>query len=936
MKASITKNASQLNTAVLLIFLLVGSLIASTINSNSIFRYEDENTSRLILPDSIPLDTTEEAYISGDTIDILSDGGDSIFVLYTDTTASGDTIPDSMALRTFDVTKDIAINLQGYTEQVNGGLFGFTLEGAFLNGHIPEDDPDNPDAWTWLSNLQPRTLRFPGGANGKFMHLRPYIDRDADGTLDPVFGYGYDLDEIIRYYDITNETDDPDDIIDNIQADEPAYLSSIKTDLTSDGDCDYCHEWMDAVKYQKDLEGYYGKWATQDEIPFPVTDPRHEYINQFIDLVNEIETAHGYKIDVILDLNILSESAAQCKAIVKYMRDHTKNGVTDVNVVGVEIGNECYLNWGADLMGFDVFGDYWNYINGGNSALTADERNYIFGDLPVKTSHNYINQFKGDIDFNCKVGIPADNPQNTETITYMFREGAEKGYPITTGWNSSLANPVIYGSTITAGTETRYKFDAVILHTYYDATHNYKQIPLDNLCLFYPSDGFPSCNLAEGCPTGSNWQYGTYDSRLVAAYSGILGTTLAPPFGNFKTALKTRYLEYYDKQKAVLKFSPSNPYPKELWNTEWNLKDKVNSNEISDEEQDLISIYNNSFPHGLITQELVLKNIKLNYTLGYIPSFFTYSTFHNFAGGGWTDMLCIADCADCKNHINDDGSPNPLNPALYTGDVNYYMRRTEYYVMELLSEITKNNLQYLPANFSMYFTNPNLQPTVFIDPEHENLYVYFTNMKAETQSYAVNPNHLMDLYPTAVSLGFEDATIYTIQANQPYSNSGLSTLFKIHTCYSCHNLFDGLDNPHPFEIQRISDPIPNDPECSDGLPAGAMCITVPKYSIGYFKIPIHVNYDPQQKTGVEDLSQFVTLYPNPTSGVFQIRSEISGLFSDAQLRVTVYSVTDKVVFETKAAENQPIDLSHLPSGLYLVAIKDETDLTISKQLIKIE
>ncbi|MBK7036719.1 MAG: hypothetical protein IPH42_10365 [Bacteroidetes bacterium] len=60
------------------------------------------------------------------------------------------------------------------------------------------------------------------------------------------------------------------------------------------------------------------------------------------------------------------------------MRDHLQNGVTDVNVVGVEMGNECYLNWGTDLMGFDTFGDYWNFINGSNSALTTTERNFYF------------------------------------------------------------------------------------------------------------------------------------------------------------------------------------------------------------------------------------------------------------------------------------------------------------------------------------------------------------------------------------------------------------------------------------------------------------------------------------------------------------------------------------------------------------------------------
>ena len=76
-----------------------------------------------ILPDTIPTDTSAEIFTSGDTINILADGQDTIFVLYTDTTfAEGDTIPDSTELRTFDVTKDITVSLQGYTQQVNQGL----------------------------------------------------------------------------------------------------------------------------------------------------------------------------------------------------------------------------------------------------------------------------------------------------------------------------------------------------------------------------------------------------------------------------------------------------------------------------------------------------------------------------------------------------------------------------------------------------------------------------------------------------------------------------------------------------------------------------------------------------------------------------------------------------------------------------------------------
>ena len=71
-------------------------------------------------------------------------------------------------------------------------LFGIGLEGMFNPRHISEEDviPEppgtwvpNPDAWTWMADLKPGSLRFPGGESGKFMHLLPYRDLDIDGFL---------------------------------------------------------------------------------------------------------------------------------------------------------------------------------------------------------------------------------------------------------------------------------------------------------------------------------------------------------------------------------------------------------------------------------------------------------------------------------------------------------------------------------------------------------------------------------------------------------------------------------------------------------------------------------------------------------------------------------------------------------------------------------
>lgn len=61
--------------------------------------------------------------------------------------------------------------------------------------------------WDWLSDLQPEVLRFPHGSLNKFMHILHTIPSLDDG--DPLTnvkstGYGYDFDEILRYFDLSD------------------------------------------------------------------------------------------------------------------------------------------------------------------------------------------------------------------------------------------------------------------------------------------------------------------------------------------------------------------------------------------------------------------------------------------------------------------------------------------------------------------------------------------------------------------------------------------------------------------------------------------------------------------------------------------------------------------------------------------------------------
>ena len=44
---------------------------------------------------------------------------------------------------------------------------------------------------------------------------------------------------------------------------------------------------------------------------------------------------------------------------------------------------------------------------------------------------------------------------------------------------------------------------------------------------------------------------------------------------------------------------------------------------------------------------------------------------------------------------------------------NYYVKRTNMYIAELLSQIPINSLKYLPATIGMTASLPNLAPTLF-------------------------------------------------------------------------------------------------------------------------------------------------------------------------------------------------------------------------------
>ena len=890
-----------------------------------------------VTTDTLHLNHTESSYfIATDTTAYYIPQGDNkafrIYGIY-DTLNLNNLDTSSMSRIALTSLMDlnhgaIKIYLGGEPKEVQQDLFGFTLEGHFLPKHLPKDDvlsvgATNPEAWNWLADLKPQTLRFPGGASGKFMHLLPY-DTDGDNENDkfPV-GYGYDIIEIIKYYDQT------DGAI-NVNCLGCDYTNAqVKADLADDDADDNgsiwetCEDWMNK-KYDADISSFYDKWDSQKDL----TGDDKLYIDQFIELVNIIEVANNYKVNVIFDLNILSSSASQCAEIVNYMRDEELNEVTDINIVGVEMGNECYFKWLFDLMRIEDFTEYWNYLNGAGSpsvTLSAGVPSWVASD------HNYFNTFRSGLFATnpVKIGIPAETPGESDG-----------GVVVTSEWNNDLRAKI-------ENDIENDKFDAVIIHNYFDAQKYWQDIPQDHLCLKYPNDGYPGCSV-NPCIAAPGvypkWRYDTYDERLRDAFDGFLGVN-SNLDGSVRKFIKSNYYDDFNVIKSQLSLGIQYPelttHGIEIWNTEKNLKDQLYIENpetdpgIIGEMQNLNAIYNNSFGHGLLMQEWLLNDIKLNFTEEFGENFITYGHYHNFAGGGWTCMLSSADYGDFVNHVDEYGIDMPISPSLYS-DKLYYMRRTTYWTMMLLSEINKNNLEYLPSNITMRENNPNVSPTIFVDPNNY-VYVYYSNMKNVPQDYVIYPNDIEGLFggnrdfETLISRG-----IFKIEVDFNYMSSGKNTLFHDSDPQSVNNCYSkSLSNAHPFHIFGITEDV-LDLEKTGPYPS-VFKVSAPANSFGYFKLEIQ--WGPAYITRESDLNKLnnvISLSPNPTGGKFKILSQNIISLSDSEIKVEVKNLAGVVIYTELSTFDKYIDITNLPSGLYLVTITNSSkSINSTKQLVKI-
>lgn len=74
-------------------------------------------------------------------------------------------------------------------------------------------------------------------------------------------------------------------------------------------------------------------------------------------------------------------------------------------------------------------------------------------------------------------------------------------------------------------------------------------------------------------------------------------------------------------------------------------------------------------------------------------------------------------------------------------------------------------------------------------------------------------------------------------------------------------------------------------------------------------------------------AQHFSIYPNPVTNQLYIESQ------EAFQRVEVFTINGKRILEANYQENQPMDVSSLPSGMYILKIETENG-SVTKKLVK--
>ena len=530
-------------------------------------------------------------------------------------------------------------------------------------------------------------------------------------------------------------------------------------------------------------------------------------------------------------------------------------------------------------MRFNEFEDYWKYLDV-QAVSWQDDLEVELGEplfIPI-ADRNFLLEFKNKAGANYKIGLCADGLDTAGHV--FFAPPSEYAGLRTIDWNVALRSH--YGDTHPSGTIK--KFHAVILHTYNSPNSWY------DACVIGPDTANPFIDsILYTCPI---WDTINQDARLQNAFDAVRL--------NFRDFIKTHYDFDMVTFNSILNFNLTSSIKKDMWITEWNLKDEGTD--------DRGKVFTNGFMHGVLLQEWWMKNLKLNFTSGYREHFFKYSTVQNLAGGSAIALLTPADEDVELDIFGKDYAPYNLmagDPAKR----NYYVRRTGWFVMQLMSEINKNNLNYFPASVATFGHNPNLPPSFFITPAKDYVYMYFTNSQCKEQRYILNPAGMSPLFGYPVEL--LDAEIHAVDAYQAYSTSGNSKLYEINNCYNT--------NPYTIEIDSIY--TSSNPSCD--APEGSLCVNVPGFTFGYVKMHV-IPYIPKV---AEERKNDIYIYPNPANSALNISA------TDEMLKIEVYSMAGVKMLEQEN-NSTSLDISILSYGMYQIVCIFKDGNRIVKSFIK--
>jgi len=247
--------------------------------------------------------------------------------------------------------------------------------------------------------------------------------------------------------------------------------------------------------------------------------------------------------------------------------------------------------------------------------------------------------------------------------------------------------------------------------------------------------------------------------------------------------------------------------------------------------------------------------------------------------------------------------------------LNFYIKRTPYFAMQLLSEINRNGLQYLPSTQFIARSNINQATTFFINAGKTLLYIYYTNVKNEPQTYTLYSANLLPLWPLADFVTVSPASLIRLQANKPYSTAGKGNLYDINLCYTT--------TPHDFELRELEVPEPNVPSgCSALITGENRCLTAPANSMGYFIVPIAPGFDPRLEAASKPA--YYTIFPNPSNTSFNIISNQT--IED----VKIFNLDGILKLELNKPGTNNINIETLPQGVYLILINNTTVLKLIK------